>query len=158
MLWFCSLCCLVIKSANLNACLLVCELFIMKSIYSWTIYYCSMSCSIKIKCLFLLSLGSLVLCNGVCERRRPDVSDPTLTEVWWSSLSFLCSWGHFSTDVSASARRHLQVKAHTHSTITKDVTFIIDFMNGCKMIYLWRMCIAECIINIFFVNQSLSCL
>lgn len=77
------------------------------------------SCSMKINYLFCLlshsltiSVGSVVLCYGVCKRRRPDVSDPALTKVWWSSFPFLRSWGHISTYVPAPTRRHLQVYSH----------------------------------------------
>lgn len=59
------------------------------------------------------STGPVVLCDGVCQRRRPDVSDSTLEEVRRGTVPLLRRRGHVGFDVPAPTRGHLQVTAST---------------------------------------------
>lgn len=56
-----------------------------------------------------LSAGPLVLCDGICKWRRPDVSDTAIAEVWRGSVSFLRRWSHLCSNVLAPSWSCLQV-------------------------------------------------
>ncbi len=112
--------------------------------------------SVSLSSFFILSLslGSVVLCYGVCEWRRPDVSDPALKKVWWSPFPFLCSWGHICAYVPASTRRHLQVYTPTvkiNNAVTAYFTYIKCHVYEWSVIFFYDMVSGIIIIIIIII-------